>query len=312
MKKLNTILRVYTRTLTVWVLLFGVLAYWHPGPFVALGVHMKWFFALTMFGIGVVLQPVDFKRVVQQPWVVLVGVAAQFTIMPLGAWAVSRIFGLDPIYAVGLVLTGSAPGAMTSNVMSYVAKADAAYSVSLTAVATLLCPVLTPLLTWGLAGAQMDVPFWGMFRDLVLIVVLPLMAGFGVRNLFNQAIERIIELFPAISATFIIFICAVVIGKNTGVIPAMTGILLLAVITLNLYGMAGGYGVGLLARMRRKRRRTLAIEIGMQNAGLGVVLAQEHFAPEAALPAVFFVFLCIITASAAASYWQWRGDMESG
>ena len=310
MEKFNALLRLYTRSMTLWVVLFGLLAYWQPEPFVALGAYMKWFFALTMFGIGVVLQPADFKRVATQPWAVAIGVAAQFTIMPLGAWAVSRLLGLEPIYAVGLVLTGAAPGAMTSNVMSYIAKADAAYSVSLTAIATLLCPVMTPFLTWALAGAEMDVPFQGMFIDLLLVVVAPLAAGFGVRYTFNDAIERVIEIFPALSATFIIFICAVVIGKNAAVIPSVTGLLLLAVALLNAYGMAGGYAVGALARMARKRRRTLAIEIGMQNAGLGVVLAQEHFEPQAALPAVFFVFLCIFTASTLASSSQWRGDME--
>lgn len=308
---LRVALRWYTRLLVVWVLIFGLHAFVQPGPYVWLAGGMKWFFALTMFGIGVVLKPVDFKRVGEQPWVVAAGVGAQFTLMPLGAWAISRALGLDPVYTAGLVLTAAAPGAMTSNVMSYVAKADAAYSVSLTAVATLLCPVMTPLLTRLLAGARMDVPFWGMFLDLMLTVVVPLGVGFAVRLLFHDAVERVIEVFPAISATFIVFICAVVIGSNQQRVAEVTGIILAAVLLLNLWGMASGYGAGWLFRMRRKRRRTLAIEIGMQNAGLGTVLAREHLPEGAALPAAFFVFVCIITASILASYWQSRGDMEA-
>jgi BASS family bile acid:Na+ symporter len=307
---INGILRAYTRALPLFVVAFGVLAFFAPTPFVVLSGGMKEFFALTMIGIGVVLKPSDFRRVAEQPWIVLIGVAAQYTLMPLGAWAVAKLLGLPPVYAVGLVLTGAAPGAMTSNVMSYIAKADAAYSVSLTAVATLLCPVMTPLLTYLLAGAQMDVPFWSMFNDLMFTVVLPLGAGFAVRVYLGRYVERVIEVFPAISATFIIFICAVVIGKNAETIPQVTGVILLAVLILNTYGMAGGYAVGWLARMAPVRRRTLAIEIGMQNAGLGVILANEHFSPETALPAVFFVFWCIITASMLASYWQWRGTAE--
>ena len=304
----NKALRFYTRGLPFFVVVFGLLAYFVPDPFVWLSGGMKWFFALTMFGIGVVLKPADFRRVIEQPWIVAIGVAAQFTLMPIGAWAVSHLLGLPPVYAVGLVLTGAAPGAMTSNVMSYIAKADAAYSVSLTAVATLLCPLMTPLLTYLLAGAQMDVPFLGMFFDLLLTVVVPLGVGFAVRLYLGRHVDEVIEVFPALSATFIIFICSVVIGKNAESIPTVTWMILLAVVILNTFGMVGGYTVGFVTRMSQVRRRTLAIEIGMQNAGLGVVLANEHFSPETALPAVFFVFWCIITASMLASYWQWKRD----
>ena len=305
-------LQLYTRTLVVWVLLFGVVAYVFPAPFVALGAGMKWFFALTMFGIGVVLRPVDFKRVAEHPWIVLVGVCAQFTLMPLGAFAVGRLLGLPDVYALGLVVTGAAPGAMTSNVMSYVAKGDAAYSVSLTAVATLLCPVLTPGLIWLLAGARMDVPFLGMFLDLLIMVVIPLLAGFGVRYFFYAQVEKTIDVFPAISATFIVFICSVVIANNHDKLPEITGAIVAADVLLNLYGLAGGYGVGALFRMAPRRRRTLAIEIGMQNAGLGVVLATAHFSAETALPAAFFVFLCIVTASLMSAYWQRGAGRRAG
>ncbi len=178
---------------------------------------------------------------------------------------------------------------------------------SLTAVATLLCPVLTPGLIWLLAGAQMDVPFVGMFVDLLIMVVLPLGAGFGVRYVFADQVDKMVDVFPAISATFIVFICSVVIAGNRDKLAEITGAILAADVLLNLYGLAGGYGVGALFRMEIRRRRTLAIEIGMQNAGLGVVLATAHFSAETALPAAFFVFLCIVTASLMSACWQ-RGD----
>jgi BASS family bile acid:Na+ symporter len=265
---------------------------------------MDWFFALTMFGIGVVLQVDDFKRIAQRPIIVLIGSAAQFTIMPLGAFLLARLFRLPPEIAVGLILTGSAPGAMASNVMSYIAKADTAYSVSLTTVSTLLCPILTPGLTLLLAGSILEVPFWNMLIHVTLTVVVPLFIGFGVRHYFKEKVEKILPVFPAISVTFIIFICSLVIALNKENLAAVTGIILSVSIILNAYGMLAGYGVGSLFRFNIPRRRTLAIEIGMQNAGLGTILALKHFGEQAAMPAAIFVFICIITASAIAAFWQ--------
>jgi len=167
---LKKILSFYTKYFAVWVVLFGVTAYFWPGPFVALKGYMDWFFALTMFGIGVVLQVEDFRRIAQKPVIVLVGSAAQFSIMPVGAFVLSKLFNLPPEIAVGLILTGSAPGAMASNVMSYIAKADTAYSVSLTTVSTLLCPVLTPGLTFLLAGSMLEIPFLDMMASVMKMV----------------------------------------------------------------------------------------------------------------------------------------------
>jgi BASS family bile acid:Na+ symporter len=302
---LKKILSFYTKYFAVWVILFGVLAYFRPQLFLKLeesmaqffavtierilpqplriGSGMNWFFALTMFGIGAVLQIEDFKRIARRPVIVLIGCCAQYTIMPLGAFALSRLFNLSPELTVGLILTGSAPGAMASNVMSYIAKADVAYSVSLTTASTLLCPLLTPGLTLILAGARLDVPFWDMVLSVVKMVVIPLFVGFGLRHLLKEKLEKLLEIFPAISVTFIIFICSLVIALNKDYIAGLTLIIISAGLILNIYGMLAGYGVGSVFKMDLRRRRTLAIEIGMQNAGLGTVLALTHFGAQAAM-----------------------------
>ncbi len=267
---------------------------------------MDWFFALTMFGIGAVLQIEDFKRIAAKPTIVLIGSCAQFSIMPLGAFALAKLFRLPPEIAVGLILTGSAPGAMASNVMSYIAKADTAYSVSLTTVSTLLCPILTPGLTFILAGSMLKVPFWNMMSHVILTVIVPLFIGFGVRHYFKEKVEKVLAVFPAISVTFIIFICSLVIALNKERLAQVTILVLITVAILNIYGMLAGYGVGSIFRMEICRRRTLAIEIGMQNAGLGTVLALKYFGEKAAMPAAIFVFICIITASIMAEVWQKR------
>ncbi|HIJ70530.1 MAG TPA: bile acid:sodium symporter family protein [Planctomycetes bacterium] len=308
---INRILKFYTKYFALWVLLFAVFAYLMPAPFESLSAYNQWFFALTMFGIGAVLSPDDFERIAKQPRIVLVGSAAQFTIMPLGAFAVAKIFNLQPQLAVGLILAGCMPGAMASNVMSYIAGADAAYSVSLTAVSTLLCPIITPALTKLLAGAILPVDFWRMFADVVFMVVLPLAVGFSVRAVLKEKIDKLRHVFPAVSVTFIIFICSVVIAANRQRLGLTTLYLLVPVFVLNIYGMSAGFALGTACRFSPQRRRTLSIEIGMQNAGLGTVLAIEHFGEKSAIPAAMFVFVCIITASIMAEFWQRnKGDVQ--
>ena len=304
------ILSFYTKYFAAWVILFGFMAYLIPAPFVALKPCNEWFFALTMFGIGAVLEIDDFKRIAQKPVIVLIGSCAQFTIMPLGAFLLAKIFAFPPEIAVGLILTGSAPGAMASNVMSYIAKADTAYSVSLTTVSTLLCPLLTPGLTFLLAGSVLKVNFLAMMISVFQMVILPLLVGFAVRHFFREKIEKVLPVFPAISVTFIIFICSLVIAMNKDYLMMITGPILAAGIMLNIYGMSAGYGVGSLFKMANKRKRTLSIEIGMQNAGLGTVLALKHFNERTAIPAAIFVFICIITASIMAEVWQKRQIKE--
>jgi len=308
---LKNALFFYTRHLVVWVLLLGIAAYLWPEPFMRLEDQGTWFFALTMFGIGVVLTADDFKRIAQKPIIVIIGSVAQFTIMPFGAFLIAKLFNLPPEIAVGLILTGSAPGAMASNVMSYVARADTAYSVSLTTVSTLLCPLLTPGLTLLLAGTELDVPFWNMVLYVLKTVIVPLLFGFAVRHYFKKTVEKVLPIFPAISVTFIVFICSLVIALNRDYLGNVTILVFAAVLLLNIYGMLAGYGVGTLFRLAPKRRRTLTLEIGMQNAGLGTLLALDYFGKRAAMPAAIFVFMCIITASVLAAFWQRKDTAQA-
>lgn len=298
------VLGVYTRLFAVWVILFGVLAYVFPRAFLVDPKCNLWFFAVTMFGIGAVLRPADFREILRRPGIVALGSAAQFIFMPFGAFVLARLFRLPDDLAVGLIIAGCAPGAMSSNVMSYIARADTAYSVSLTTVSTLLCPLLTPALTKLLAGSRLPVEFWPMFRDIIFMVIVPLGAGFAARALFRGAVEKIKEVFPAISVTFIIFICSYVIANNRDRIIQLTGVALTVVILLNVWGLAAGYQTGRIFRLPIPQCRTLAIEIGMQNAGLGTALAIQHFGPRAAVPTALFVFTCIITASILVELWK--------
>ncbi|MBN1766440.1 MAG: bile acid:sodium symporter family protein [Sedimentisphaerales bacterium] len=303
----NKILSFYTKYFALWVVIFGGLAWWYPQPFIRLKPGMDWFFALTMFGIGAVLSVDDFKNIGRKPLIVVLGCVTQYTVMPLGAFLLARAFNLPAELAVGLVLTASAPGAMASNVICYIARADTAYSVSLTTVSTLLCPLLTPGLTLLLAGSYLDIAFWPMFWNVIKIVIVPLFIGLMIRHTWGKQMENVAKIFPAISVTFIIFICSMVIALNHEHMAELTIFILVVVLLLNLYGMGMGYTVGSIFRLDWRRRRTLCIEIGMQNAGLGTVLALKHIGPRAAIPAACFVFVCIITAAILVELWQRNG-----
>ncbi|MBN1354081.1 MAG: bile acid:sodium symporter family protein [Candidatus Omnitrophica bacterium] len=300
---MTKILTIYTKYMAVWVAILGAIAYFYPKPFIALKGGMDIFFAMTMLGIGCVLNIEDFRNIVRQPYIVGIGSLMQFTLMPLGAFFVAKALKLPPEITLGLILTGAAPGAMASNVISYVAKADVAYSVSLTTVSTLLTPIITPTLTYVLAHSILKVDFLGMFFSIIKMVIAPLILGLFLKYRFSKTIERIEPVFPAISVTFIIFICSLVIALNREFLVMLTVAVIAAVVLLNMWGMSSGYAIAKLLKMNVKRRRTLSIEIGMQNAGLGTVLALKHFNARVAMPAACFVFICIFTAAVMAEIW---------
>ncbi|HOT51014.1 MAG TPA: bile acid:sodium symporter family protein, partial [Candidatus Hydrogenedentes bacterium] len=175
---------------------------------------------------------------------------------------------------------------------------------ALTSTSTLLAPLLTPAITFALGSAYIPVPFWPMFKSIVIMVILPLLAGLALKRLFRQRIERIKPVFPAISSLFIALICGLVVALNADCLAKISVLIFAAVFLHNALGLMLGYGAGILYRFDLKRRRTLAFEVGMQNAGLGAVLALKHFSPQAALPNALFATWCIVTASILAEYWS--------
>ena len=289
--------RFVSSNIVLWVILFAFLAFFYPAIFLVFKHTINWFFGGAMFGIGLVLKSEDYRNIVKSPLAVLFGSLCQFTIMPLVSLGIGLALNLPDYVILGLVITGAAPGAMTSNVISYLSKADVAYSVSLTTVATFLAPVLTPLITLWLVGQRIPVSFWAMFNTIVITVAVPLFAGFGVRKLFPAFIEKVEDVPPLISVLSIVVITSYVVAANVDNLKMATLIILVAVFMINLVGMVLGFLAGYIPKFSLKRRKTLAIEIGMQNAGLGVVLALQHFNETVAMPAAFYTIWCIISAT---------------
>lgn len=285
----------------IWPVGFGWVlrapAEWFPGK------PIEWLLGIIMLGMGMTLTAADFRRVLQRPWDIGVGLVAQYGIMSAGAWLLARVLGLPPELAVGVVLVGTCPGGTASNVITYMARGDVALSVSMTTASTLAAPILTPLLTLWLAGAQVPVNATGMFVSIVQIVVAPVALGVLARHFLSRAVESGVRVLPLVSVAAIVLIVAAVVGASREKILQAGALVFAAVILHNAFGLALGYGAGWAARMDETRRRALCVEVGMQNSGLAATLAATHFTPAAALPAAIFSVWHNITGPMLASIW---------
>jgi len=272
----------------VLVLAGGLVGFLAPAAVGGLSGWVNTLLGLVMFGMGLTLRPADFALVARRPLPVLLGVAAQYVLMPLLAVVVVAVLRLPAEIAAGVVLVGCAPGGTASNVVSYLARGDVALSVAMTSVSTLLAPVLTPLLTLGLAGQYMPLDGASMAWSIVRIVLLPVVVGLAVRLLLPRAVERALPALPWLSVAAISLVVAIVVSGSAGRI-AEAGLLVLAAVALhNVLGLALGHLVGAVTRQPVPVRRTTAIEVGMQNSGLAAGLAAQYMNPLAALPGAVF------------------------
>lgn len=281
-----------------------------PERTAALAPHIALLLGVIMFGMGLTMRPADFAIVAKHPTAVLLGVAAQFVVMPLLGWGIAHLFGLEPLLVVGMVLVGSSPGGTASNVIVYLARGDVALSVAMTSLSTLLAPLVTPLLVLGLAGSTLPVDAGGLFVSILEIVLVPVLLGLALRALAGRLVARVLPLLPLVSVGGIVVVVAAVVGANAGTV-ASTGLLLGAAVVLhNLCGLALGYGVGRATGLPESARRAVAIEVGMQNSGLASALAAAHFAPLAALPGALFSVWHNMSGALAATLWARRPTAE--
>ena len=245
---------------------------------------------VIMFGMGLTLNLRDFKVVFSRPKDVIVGCLAQFTIMPLLAWGLAKVFQLDEALALGVVLVGCCPGGTASNVITYLAKGDLALSVGMTGVSTLSAPLLTPLLTWALAGKSVPVDVAGMLLSILWVVILPIVVGLIVKGLWPRFTEKATAYLPAVSSLAIAFIVAIIIGANAHKLLAGGLVIVLVVMLHNICGLILGYLIGWLLGFTDPKKRAVSIEVGMQNSGLASSLAALHFAayPMATIPGAIF------------------------
>lgn len=310
MKLLENISKFAGNTFAIWVIIFAIMAFFIPSGFTWIAPHISLLLGIIMFGMGLTLSLDDFKGIVKAPKSVFIGVLAQYTIMPLLAFALANLFQLPPEVAVGVILVGCCPGGTASNVMTFLAKGNTALSVTVTAISTILAPIMTPSLTLLFASKWLPVSAGDMFLSIVQIVLIPIVLGVAIRLLFQKQVDKSVKVLPLVSVVGIVLVASAVVAVNKESI-ATTGLLIFSVVILhNVLGLLLGYLLAKILKLDFQDQKAISIEVGMQNSGLGSALALAHFAPVAAVPSALFSVWHNISGPLLATWWGKRSGTE--
>ena len=302
----------FLKGLSFTMMIFAVVsvAMYHPAHFKTIGdfklsALIIPLLQIIMFGMGTELSLKDFANVVKMPRGIIIGVVGHYVIMPLVGFAVANLFNFPKEIAAGIILVGCCPSGLASNVMSYLARANLALSVSVTTISTLLAPFLTPLLMRLLGGSFVAIDFWGMVWDITKIVILPIAGGLAFHYLVRGKFSWLDKAMPILSMVGIVLILTIITAAGRDNLLKVGGLLIVATLIHNLSGYFLGYWSGRLLKFHERDCRTIALEVGMQNAGLasGLALAMGKLATAGLAPAIFGPVMNI-TGSSLASWWH--------
>lgn len=311
MKALSSFSYFVSKYFIVWVIALAVIAYYAPSGFTWIAPYISLLLGIIMFGMGLTLKAKDFAIVFKKPIPVIIGILAQYIIMPVVAFALAKLLNLSPELAAGLVLVGACPGGTASNVMVYLAKGDVPLSVAMTSCSTLLAPILTPLVLLLFAGEWIPVDAGSMFLSIVQVIIIPIVLGILINYFLPKAVEKSTEALPLVSVVAIVAIVAAVVSGNRDTIATTGALLFVAVMLHNVFGLLFGYLVGAITGLDVTQRRAISIEVGMQNSGLGASLATTYFSPATALPSAVFSVWHNISGPLLATIWSQKPVNES-
>ena len=298
------------KTFALWVILFAGIALLAPDLFIWLKAYIPWLLGIIMLGMGMTMTVDDFKGVLQSPKAVFIGVVAQFAVMPGLAYLLCKMMNLPSEIAIGVILVGCCPGGTASNVITYMAKGNTALSVACTSVSTLLAPLLTPAIFYLLASQWIEINASSMFISILQVVLFPIILGLIIRAVLKSKVESYIQVMPLISVIAIVAIVAAIIGGSKAQILE-SGLLILGVVALhNGLGYLVGFWASRLFKLPYPDCKAVAVEVGMQNSGLGVALAAVHFSasPLTAVPSAIFSLWHNISGPALATYWASKAN----
>jgi len=297
-------MQTFNTLFPLWAIALSVIAFFFNSFFSGLEDAIVPLLAAVMFVMGLTLTREDILRISKEPKPVFVGVVLQFVMMPMLALTLATMLQLSNQLTVGMVLVGSCAGGTASNVICYLAKGDVALSISMTMTSTLIGVIATPFLCSFYLSETIDVDTIGLLLSILQIVLVPVLVGAVVNHLFKDAVASIESFLPTLSVLVILLIIAIVVGLNAGRLLDVGLLTLIAVVLHNLLGLCGGFYVSRLFGFDFKQSQTIAIEVGMQNSGLGVALALQFFSATAALPAALFSVWHNISGSLLASIWS--------
>jgi len=311
----SRLLSLLANLFPAWVLLGGALALARPAWFAWVTTDViTWGLAVIMLGMGITLSVEDFKAVAKMPRAVAIGFVAHYVIMPFLGWSLARLFRLEPPLAVGLILVSCCPCGTASNVVNFLARSNVALSVLMTMCSTLGAIVMTPLLTKWLAGRYVPVDASALFLSTVKIVLAPVVAGVALNRFAPRLVKAALPVAPLVSVLAITLICASIIGSSAADLKRSGGGLIAAVLMLHTGGFFLGYVFSRVLRCDELTSRTISVEVGMQNSGLGAALAKQNFAqmPLAALPCAISATFHSVIGSLLAGVWRWWPAPQAG
>jgi BASS family bile acid:Na+ symporter len=296
-----------TSLFPLWILIVSIVSFIYP-PLISWfkGDYISFALALIMLGMGLTLTLDDFKRVFTISKICFYwSISSVYTVMPISGYAIAYIYDLPTPFAVGLILVACCPGGTASNVLTFIAKADVALSVTLTSISTLLSVALTPLLTLYLAGNRVDVNSVGLLLSTLKVIILPVAIGVFLNYFFPKLTKKLSVVSPLLAVLMIMLIVASVIAANKAPITESGFKLLASVFSLHIAGFFFGYILSILLKENLISARTISIEVGMQNSGLGVLLARENFTnPLTAVPCAISSLAHSLIASVLAAFWR--------
>lgn len=287
-------------------LIFSGFAYWQPQWLIPLKATILPLLGVVMFGMGMTLTAKSFADVLKRPRIVMTGLLLQYGLMPLIAWLLAIMLDLPLALMAGLVLVGACPGGTASNIICYLARGHVALSITLTTCSTLLAVVMTPLLTWIYIGQRVPVPVISMLLDILFIIIVPVLLGLCLRHWLGSRVRQFEPWFAPLSMLAVVMIIGIIVALNRETLGQLAGLIAVAVILHNALGLAAGYGLARTLGYDPALARTLAIEVGMQNSGLGVALAMKYFTPLSALPGALFSIWHNLSGALLAAWWSGR------
>ncbi len=290
MNRIKKICNFMSTNIAIIIMIFSVIAFFYPKGFSWATNYTTLFLGAAMFGMGLTIKLEDFKIVFTRPKDLCIGFLLQYTVMPVTAFALAKLFGLSADLALGVILVGCCPGGTASNVITYVAEGDVPLSVGMTIVSTILAPLCTPVLVYLLAGSWVEVSLLTMMMSVVKVVLIPVLLGILIYRLFPKQVDAVRELLPLISVIAIVMIISGIVGSNREKILSCGALVMVVVAIHNVVGLCLGTGAAKLMKLEEKKVTAIGIEVGMQNSGLAISLATANFAanPLATLPGAVF------------------------
>ena len=301
---MSKLINLATNLFPVWAILFAFWSYFFPEGWQNLQNLVIPLLSIVMFSMGLTLKVKDFFNIFKKVKIIFLGLFLQFFFMPLIGFSLILFFDIEHIIALGILLVGCAPGGTASNVICYLAKGNVALSISLTICSTFLSVFFMPIFFWLYTGSNINVPIIGMMSTILKIIIFPVALGILLNNLNLVIIKKIKATLPLIAVSAIVIIIAIIIGSNSVQISRYGIEILFFVVLHNFLGFIIGYYGSSILNLDKKIKRTIAIEVAMQNSGLATAVAVKYFGLMSAVPGAFYSIWHNISGSFIAGYWK--------